>query len=66
MKTMKRYEQVINEALRSLLITIRQMIRSTNLSAFLESISVLTESTFLRILRKDMPRTTPMNGVRME
>ena len=49
-----------------LLITIRQMIRSTNLSAFLESISVLTESKFLRILRKDMPRTTPMNGVRME
>ena len=49
-----------------LLITIRQMIRSTNLSAFLESKSVMTKSNFLMYLRKDMPRTTPMNGVRME
>lgn len=66
METMKRYEQVINEALRSALNYDTPDDQINEFIGFLESISVLTESTFLRILRKDMPRTTPMNGVRME
>lgn len=50
-----------------LLITIRQMIRSTNLSGFFgKHIGSDQNLPFEDSEENDMPRSTPMNGVRME
>ena len=65
MKTIMKYELVINEALRSALNYDTPDEQINELSAFLENISALTEYIFLRIVRNGMPQTIPMNGVRM-
>ena len=65
MKTIIKYELVINEALKSA-ITIHLTSRLMNLSAFSADISVLTEYIFSKIVKKDMAQTIRMNGVHRE
>ena len=66
MKTIIKYELVINEALRSALNYIHLTSRLMNLSAFSADISVLTEYIFSKIVKKDMAQTIRMNGVHRE
>ena len=66
MKTIIKYELVINEALRSALNYDTPDEQINEFICFLGSISVLTESTFLKIVRKDIAQIIPMNGVRKE
>ena len=67
MKTIIKYELVINEALRSALNyhtpdeQINEFIRF-----FSADISVLTEYIFSKIVKKDMAQTIRMNGVHRE
>ena len=65
MKTIIKYELVINEALRSAL-NYNTPDEQINLSAFSADISVLTEYIFSKIVKKDIAQTIRMNGVHRE
>ena len=54
MKSIKKYETIINEALRSALEYDTPRDKLMNLSVFLENISGLTEFIFLRMTRSIM------------
>ena len=54
MKSIKKYETIINEALLQHLNTILPRDKLMNLSVFLENISGLTEFIFLRMTRSIM------------
>ena len=66
MKTIIKYELVINEALISALNYHTPDERLMNLSAFSADISVLTEYIFSKTVKKDMAQTIRMNGVHRE
>lgn len=66
MKTIIKYELVINKALRSALNYDTPDEQIMSLSDFLENISVLTAYIYLRIVMRSMSPTIHMSGVRME
>ena len=66
MKTIIKYELVINEALISALNYHTPESRLMNLSVFSADISVLTEYIFSKTVKKDMAQTIRMNGVHRE
>lgn len=66
MKTIIKYELVINKALRSALNYDTRMSRLMSLSDFSENTSVLTAYIYLRIVMRSMLPKIHMSGVRME
>ena len=66
MKTIIKYELVINEALISALNYHTPDEQINEFIRFSADISVLTEYIFLRIVKKDMAQTIRMNGVHRE
>ena len=66
MKTIMKYELVINEALRSALNYHTPDEQIMNLFVFSADISVLTEYIFSKIVKKGMAQTIHMNGVHRE
>lgn len=66
MKTIIKYELVINEALRSALNYDTPDEQINEFIRFSENISVLTAYIYLRIVMRSMSQTIHMSGVRME
>lgn len=66
MKTIIKYELVINKALRSALNYDTPDEQINEFIRFSENISVLTAYIYLRIVMRSMSQTIHMSGVRME
>lgn len=66
MKTIIKYELVINEALRSALNYDTPDEQINEFISFLENISVLTAYIYLRTVMRSMSPKIHMSGVRME
>ena len=64
MKT-KKYESIMNKAMKAAMNYEIQMIRLMNLSDFLENISGLKEYTYLKIILEKRLLIILMSGVRM-